>query len=115
MTLTQLYDEGDEQLFRLYQSVRDQRLSASENDIDEVKCITTVTKIANLPNTDWLLTFEALELAKMVELSPSICQKLHDNLVRTRNRSDQDTRALIAYALDRFPEAKTGLNDRWSV
>lgn len=108
VTLTQLYDEHDQQLFQSYKSVREIRESGAENQFDELQTSTVVSQIANSQDTDWLLSFEALELSILAELPPSISQKLHDNLVRMRNRSEQDTRTLIGYALERFSDSKDG-------
>lgn len=115
VTLTQLYDEHEEQLFRQYKSIRDLRESIAENEFDEPKAISVVNAIANSRDIDWLLVFEALELSVLAKLGPMLLQKLHDNLTRMRNRSDQDTRTLIGYALERFSEHKVGSNGDWSI
>jgi phenylalanine-4-hydroxylase len=85
--LTQLYDEHDEQLFYLYNSIRQIRESTPGNNFDELKSITLINKVANSRDIDWLLTFEALELSILAEFDPSIPHKLRDNLVRMRNRN----------------------------
>jgi hypothetical protein len=51
----------------------------------------------------------------LTKLDSLISRKLRDNLVRTRNRSDSDTRALIGYALKRFEDPEDDNGDRWSI
>ena len=73
VTATQSYDEETIQQFVVYSELRDARESGQ--GIDEI-----ITTVSRLDNCDWLLAFEALELAQNRTLDPEIVQSLEQRL-----------------------------------
>ena len=105
VTAQQNYDDKVLTQFGLYQELRelrelseaDQSVSAKENDRIE-NAVTAVTKVTECEDCDWLLSFEALELAINYQLPEALQSTLRTAL----SKETGDAKTLIDQGLSRL-------------
>lgn len=95
-TIEQNYDQHTHQQFALYAQIRELREGRVE--LDKKALAQTVSQLLELDNTDWLLNFEALELAELHALEPKLCVALLEKL----KQETGDAQTLIDQGLARL-------------
>lgn len=99
VTIAQSYDDATRAQFELYDRVRIVR--EDQNGSEAVQAL--VADINSVADPDWLLIFEALELAYANKASAEIAPTLFEKLVAIEAQANADDKVLIAYALARLP------------
>lgn len=99
VTAEQDYDLSAKQQFTLYQRIRNIRESdrSSKAEIEQL-----LEEIQALEVLDWLLIYEALELAQSKNFTSTIQTKLYTRLERLEKKASQHEQTLIKYALTRL-------------
>ncbi|MBT8114258.1 MAG: hypothetical protein KJP04_02700, partial [Arenicella sp.] len=98
VTVEQDYDQQTRQLFDWYQKIRDAR----EADLPNKHVASLIREVSQLDDADWLLIFEALELAVQRGLHDEVVNKLHKQLLKLSEQHGGDEAILIGYALNRL-------------
>jgi len=97
------YDEVTEGLFHSYQQIRHFREAVAASDALDGRFYSSVQslldEIARGANDEWLLHFEALELAQLVEFE---LDDFIDHLKALAGEGDKEKRCLINYGLGRL-------------
>lgn len=102
VTLEQNYDDQTQSQFGWYQQIRDARESESTQQSTQQGVESLVGQICELDMPDWLLTFEALELAQQRNVDNKLQKTLHQRLLQLSANSDSDVTAMINYGLRRL-------------
>jgi phenylalanine-4-hydroxylase len=92
-------------LFSLYEQVclcRQKHLQHREQRLDLASVQALVTQIAERASDEWLLQFEALELAMLYQIDDKYSRQLMNRLKTLGQDANQDDRALIQYGLQRL-------------
>lgn len=92
------YDKATQELFGMYQSVRDLREAAASADALEA----LVKKYIDSEHKEWLLAFELNELLVKTGLNGELKQHLDNELIALQKDANDETHQLIQYGLNRL-------------
>ncbi|NND83004.1 MAG: aromatic amino acid hydroxylase [Gammaproteobacteria bacterium] len=98
VTQSQQYDAATQAQFEWYQKLGNARTQG----VNTAELDSMITEISNLQKADWLLTFEALELAQQQALAGELQTQLRDSLIAQQQQGPEDVSTLIGYGLSRL-------------
>lgn len=105
-TLAVEYDDKTRSHFLLYSRVRELR---EQGDCEQQAVATLVTTIYQQATDEWLLLFEAIELALHYQLDSQVIKPLIKALQANALSGDAQSKCLIDYALARLGVAEAGV------